>query len=465
MSFRNTMRNRLQFSLASGLLLVVLLAPAWGQQDGTATSAPSTSAPPGQLSTSSDQIEDNAGAEKIDPDTRPLSGAEYLSLGMPEGAKNILNSSIRVDERLDSNPRAAAGTGYTWRGDSDVFGQLSLNRSWKRNSFTAQYDGGGLFYAGQDPRSTHFVSLEQMLSWRRWTLTLSDEMIYAPESPFGMPGPQYISILGIVIPFRPNQSILTNQTTRISNTSIGQAEYALSRRTSVTATASYGLLDYTAAGAVNSSLVNGMLGYNYSLAPHDTIAISYGYDQISFGINNSKTDIQTANLSYAHQVTGRMSAQIMGGAQLARIFSQATPAKNSIYPTGHAKLIYAWPRTKLAFSVSKSLMSGAGVFVVTDSTIAEITLSRALSRRLNASVAGGFADNSPLGGVSRQYRSGFASFGLERNIGRHAGLHFTYNFQRQVGNSICTGPVCAGPFLRQAIAAGFDWRFSPVVFH
>jgi hypothetical protein len=239
----------------------------------------------------------------------------------------------------------------------------------------------------------------------------------------------------------------------------------LSQHTSLTATASYGLLDYTAAGAINSRQLNGTLGFNYSLAPHDTLAISYGYGQVSFDIKNNKTDIQTANLSYAHQVTGRMSAQIMGGIQLARIYRQLTPAKDNLYPDGRATLNYAWPRTQLEFSVSKSLMSGAGVFVVTDSTIAEITLSHALSRSLNASVAGGFADNSPLGGVSRKYRAGFASFNLERNIGRHAGLHFTYNFQRQVGNSICTGPVCAGPFLRQAVGAGFDWQFSPVAFH
>ena len=210
--------------------------PAWGQQDSAQPEQDGT-----QLGNSSAAIQGTTKLEKFDPDERPLSGNEDVSLGIPEGAKNVLNSSIRVDERLDSNPRIA-GTKDGWREDEDVFGTLSLNRTWKRNMLVAGYDGGGIFYPGGNIRSTHFATLSQLLTWRRWSLTFSDQMVYAPETPFGMPGPQLTSI---GIPFLPNQSILTGQTTRISNTNTVQLDYALNRGSSITATGSYGLLHYT----------------------------------------------------------------------------------------------------------------------------------------------------------------------------------------------------------------------------
>jgi hypothetical protein len=459
------MKNRTQILLLAAFLGGALTLPARGQQDSAQPGQEGT-----QTSTSSEAIQGTNNAEKFDPDDRPLSGAEDVSLGTPEGMKNVLNASIRGDERLDSNPRSA-GNEYVWQGDGDVFGTLSLNRTWKRNMFTAAYDGGGIFYPGSNNQSVHSAALSQLLTWERWSLTFSDQMIYSPETPFGMPGPQPTSInpLGINTAFLPNQSILTNQTTRISNTSIVQADYAFSRRSSITATGSYGLLRYTGPGAFDSNQSGGTLGYNYALTPHDKVAVTYGYEQLTFnGFIGSNTDIQTTNLIYAHQVTGRWSAEIGAGAQMVKIFSSLTPSKDRLYPDGHANLTYAWRRSQLTLSASKSVMSGVGLFEATNTTIAQLTVSRALSRRLTGSIGGGYAENSILGasiGAGEKFRSGFANLSLQRSFGRHAALDFTYYFQRQTGLTFCSGPVCAGDVLRHSIGLGFSWNFSPVVFH
>jgi len=457
------MKNRPQFLLAIGFLAGALLLPAWGQ-----SSAPQQPAQKdAQLSDSSQAIQGTSNAEKFDPDDRPLSGAEDVSLGTPEGTKNVLNASIRADARLDSNPRSA-GNGYAWQGDGDVFGTLSLNRTWKRNMFTAAYDGGGIFYRGTNNQSIHSAALSQLLTWQRWTLTFSDQMTYSPETPFGMPGPQPTSInpFGINAAFLPNQSILTNQATRISNTNIAQVDYALNRRSSISATGSYGLLHYTGPGAFDSNQSGGTLGYNYALTPHDKVAVTYGYEQFTF--SGSNTDIQTTNLIYAHQVTGRWSAEIGAGAQMVKLFNSLTPSKDSLSPDGHANLMYAWRRSQLTLSASKSVMSGMGLFEATNTTIAQLTVSRALSRKLNGSISGGYAENSVIGtrtGAGEKIRSGFANLGLQRSFGRHAALDFTYYFQRQTGLTVCSGPVCAGDVLRHSIGLGFSWNFSPVVFH
>lgn len=454
------MKNSVQILLVTALLGSILSLPAPGQQD---------SAQPGQEDAqSSDSPGSNQSVnqpDKFDPDDRPLSGPEDVSFGTPEGAKNVLNASLRADEWVGSNPDASLGTGTAWQGNTDVFGTFSLNRSWKRNSFTAEYDGGGLFYAGQDPQSVQFFNLSQALSWQRWTLSITDGASYSPESTFGIPGPQPSSTnyFGTIVSQIPNQSILTSRADRISNFSSAQLQYSVNRRASLTAALSYGFMSYSASGANGASQLTGTLGYNYGLSPHSTMAVSYAYSQMGFSVGDAKTDIQTANLSYAYQVTGRMSVELQAGAQLVRLVAQK-PSQNYIYPDGNASLNYALRRTRFSLSVTRSIMSGIGLSVATNSTIAGLGVSHSFSHRWNGSANAGFAYNSLLGGVNQKYRSGFVGASLERAIGRHADFSVMYNFQRQTGNTFCTGPVCGGAFLRHTVGLGLGWHFTPVAF-
>jgi hypothetical protein len=419
----------------------------------------------GQVSASSDQNQDNTGPDKVDPDTRPLSGDQYLSPGLPESARNVLTSSLRVDQRLDSNARSS-GTGSTWQGDSDVFGDLTVQRSWKRNAFSLNYDGGGTFYAERNVYSTQQLSLSQLLTSGRWSLALADQTLYSPESAFGMPQlpPITLNFLGTLITLMPNQTVLTTQVTRISNTSTAQVEYAISRRTSITASGSYGLLDYLVAGATNNNQINGTLGYNYRFTPHNTLALTYSYQALRFAgpLASTTIDINTAGLSFSHQLTGRLSFQLGGGAEIAKI--PGPPATTKVYPNGQAGFTYAWRRSRLDLMASQALMSGMGLFTATNATIAQVNLSHTISRTLDGSANVGFAENSIIG-LSQNIRSGYVGINLHKALGRQAGMYLTYNLQRQSSNLICAGPVCAQDLIRHSIGIGLDWQFRPVVFH
>jgi len=456
-------KANLQFLLAISSLAVALFATARAQQSPAAPKQDDN-----QLSDSSQAIQGTNNADKYDPDDRPLSGAEDLSLGTLETSKNVLNSSIRVDQRIDGGPRTA-GNGYAWTGQSDVFGTLSLNRTWKRNSFVAEYDGGDIFYAGLYNQNTQNFSFSQHLTWHRWSLILSDQMTYSPESPFGMPGPLPTSInfLGTKLTFLPNQTIFTGQSSRVSNSGIGQLEYAFSRRSSFTVIGSYSLLRYTATSVADNSQAGTTVGYNYALTPRDKIAVTYGYQQLQFNYLNSKMEINTANLNYAHQVLGRMSLQIGAGAQLTKRFNPFSHADTSVSPDGSVVLSSAWRRTQLSLSASKSILSGAGLSVATNTTAAGISASRTLSRHWSGSVSGGYAENSVIGAVSGsgdKFRSGFAGVSLQRTLGRRAGISFLYNVQKQVGSELCNASICGGAFLRHSIGIGLNWNFKPILF-
>ena len=459
--------------LATMLVVAVSVSLGWAQQDGGGSPAQAQSAD--QTNSSQAKSQDAYQPEKVDADTRPLSGSEYLSLGTPERARNVLKASIRADERVDSNP-SSNGTGYSWQADTDVYGDLNLNRSWKRNSFTAEYDGGGTFYGGTDAQTFQFLKLAQVFAWDRWTVTLTDQATYSPESPFGYAGPvtYTTTFVGTNIILIPNQTILTGESARVSNTSIGEADYALNRRSSLTGIASYGVLDYFAGGVVNSNQINGSLGYNYKLTPHSKLALGYGYEEIRFPFDPnkvSKTEFQTPSISYAYQRTGRLSFQVTGGAQLARSISPGFPTPSNTFPYAQGVVSYAWHRTLVTLLGSRSVLSGGGLYPATHTTLAQLSLARTLSRKWDGGVMGGFAQNSPL----REYEFGpipaqkshaaYVSLDVHRSIGRYAGLYFIYSFQRQVVNNFCTGSLCAQDFLRHSFGVGFDWRFRPITFH
>jgi hypothetical protein len=341
-----------------------------------------------------------------------------------------------------------------------------LQRSWKRNAFNLNYDGGGTFYAERNAYSTQQLALSQLLTSGRWSLSFSNQVLYAPESSFGMPQlpPITLNYLGTLITLLPNQTVLTNQVTRITNTSTAQVEYAFSRHTSVTVSGSYGLLDYLADGATNNNQISGTVGYNYRFTPHDTLALTYSYQELRFTgpLASNSIDIHSTAVSYAHQLTGRLSFQVGGGDELAKI--PGPPASTKIYPSGHAELSYAWRRSRLEFLASQALMSGIGLATATNTTIAQVNLSHSFSRTWEGSADGGFAQNSLIG-LNQTIRSGYAGLSLHKALGRQAGVSITYNLQRQSSDLLCAGPVCAQNLIRHSIGLGLDWRFRPVVFH
>jgi hypothetical protein len=447
--------------------MVLWWTPVWAQDTNSASGQSGGSAQ------NMDQSGEPNGQEKVDADTRPVSGAEFLTTGTPESARNVLNASIHADERADSNS-SGTGTGSSWTADTDLYGDATLNRSWKRESFTAQYDGGATFYGDSNPQTIQFLKLSQVFGWRRWTLTLSDQVTYAPESPFGFAGPWAFSIgyVGTKPVLLPNQTVLTGQSTRISNTSLGEADYELSRRSSLTAIASYGLLDYFNINAVDSNQINGSVGYNYAITPHNKFGLSYGYEDIHF-LNNtsgeSRTEVQAPSAGYAFQATGRLSFQVSAGAQLVKSLSPGIPAINNLYPFGQATITYSWHRAQVGLLGSQSVLSGGGLYPAARTTLAQVSLSRMLSRKWDGTIIAGYARNSPLQAylttTNQLSQTGYAGATVRRRLGRSAGIFIFYNFQRQDVNTFCTNALCAESYIGHSIGAGIDWRFKPLYFH
>ena len=138
---------------------------------------------------------------------------------------------------------------------------------------------------------------------------------------------QFSSMLGASLnsfsqAFLPSETINTGAAMRYRNSILGQAEYSISRRSAITFSGSYGLLDFTTHGYFSSTMVNAQAGYDYLLDPSNSIAILASYGKINYtgtgtatiGNGVSTTDYLGA-LAYGRKITGRLAFQIAAGPQ------------------------------------------------------------------------------------------------------------------------------------------------------
>jgi hypothetical protein len=427
-------------------LMSLLLGVGWAQdsQEPSATVS-------GQNSNATDSSQ-NPDQGQIVPDNQPPSGAQTMTLGATENESNVVNLSLRGEQALDAHK--ASGKDFVTHGTTFGSAGLSLNRSWNRNVFMARYEGGLVAYNENTLRDIQSLGLSQMLGIGRWIVTVGDEATYSPEALFGFPGhrPAMPNTPSLRTDFVPDQSILTGQQSRVSNTSFAQLEYLLSRRSSFTVTGDYGFLKYVDTGRVGLEHVMGMTGYNYEIRPHETISLMYQYSRFHENFLPGKVEVQSPTIGYTDRIAGRLALQLAAGPEF-----QKTPFGSHTLFSGSARLVYGWRLTRLEASVSRATMAGAGLSLASNSTLATLELSHEFSRRWSFSVAGGYGDHSLLG-QSRNIHSGFGQVELYRRLGRQLGAFVSYAVQRQVSQTICRESVCAGDFSRQTAGIGLEWN-------
>ena len=225
---------------------------------------------------------------QVTPDQNTLAGATPFTLGSLQHTRNVFDPVISISQLGQTVPGASGKAVLT--GVSMAGGSLNFNRTWSEYHFATVYNGGETFNEGYGaataffgptpPRNQfHNLIVMQEADWARWRIVLQDNFAASPGATFtsqGMGGPglaaQFSSMLGTSLEslgqaFLPSENINTGYAMRYMNSTLGQAEYSISRRSSLTFTGSYGLLHFTVPGYVSSRLVDAQAGYDYKLDP------------------------------------------------------------------------------------------------------------------------------------------------------------------------------------------------------
>jgi len=493
-----TFSHRFYAPLSFFLILAPVARPQQQQQDQTqqqqqqqSTEQPSQPIPayhsPLASLAGSDQ-EQETGPSDISPDNRSLAGAQELGLGMPRTEHSFWQPSANVSSTFDSNALGGAGGGG-WVTETSITAGLDLHRTSENTDLSLTYLGGGLFSNNSSIGNTVTQEFElgDRLTFRRWTVSLLEQATYIPEAGFGYTGLGGLSGfgagLGLQNGFVPDESILTARGQRVANSSIAQADFFVTRRSSFTFLGGYSLLHFFDNDLLDYHDVMFQGGYNYQLNRQDTLALLYNFSALRYPGFNQLINDNRVNASYGRRVTGRLAFQVAAGPEI--VFFQvpisggsagsggttsgSTPGTTKVYWSLNTSLTYQFRRTGVALSYAHGVNGGSGVLAGAEGDLVTGTASRVISRSLNGGLQFGYSRNSGLTTTStpsnQVYSYWFGGGNLSHPWGRRLNLFVNYELEYQNSNSsFCVGQTCGNSFVRHLISIGLGWRDRPRAF-
>lgn len=383
-------------------------------------------------------------------------------------------------------------------------GSLTLQRVSRNSQFNLGYAGGTEFYnqnvnytttnpTNSHESTFHQVNLGESVIGRRWSLYIGDEASYLPESPGGFTGfgglqsfnagrggSVFSSAGNLNSILQPDQSILTFGR-RISNASVGELQYAVSPRTSVNVTGTYGILDFIDSGFYDENYVYWVTGFTHLLGQRDYLGVSYQGSMTHFKPDGQDLRQNGVLLSYGHRFLGRLSFEVSGGPSLNQFRNPAGGSSSEIQFANLAEessseifwdilgtLQYRWGKTDLRTSFGRSTTGGSGVLVGAETNQVQAQISRALFRTTRLELNVGYSQNQSLSystteANQTEYKGWNGGINLSRELGRHLSFYIEYNIQRQVTNSsICVASRCGVSFTQQTGGFGLNWHTRPM---
>jgi hypothetical protein len=474
---------RMSKPLFAGVLIVLLAVAAWAQDE----SEQQTQMPAQSLS-----VVPISGApvNVVVPDTNPLSGAITPGIGSWGAKHSFYMPGFYVAQALDSDPALAGLQGTNTRGYANLAADLQFVHFWNSNA-ELRYTGSVRYISDAAPQaSEHFtdtqnVAITKQFQTARTRIVLGDQVDYTLYSNFagsGMEGLGDITtqvssmtgIWGVQMPsitlqqqYLPTQGILTERTSRVSNVVVGEADYRLASRSTLTFTGGFGLLHFPTTDLIDSNQALGTVGYNYQPTPRDTIAVEYDYEAFMFPGASASIHDQFGQVKYSRRLTGRFTVSGGIGPQFLVVdipAVQQTAAVNQNTASWQAQGNVTYRDRSLLISAVASRLAGGGSGVLfgaeTDNFQGNITYG--VSKNYSASLACGVSHSHDLQtGQSISFQ--FANVTLNRRAGRYGNIFANYYFEHQSENLTCIGIVnCAPSGTRQIGSIGFNWTYHPV---
>jgi hypothetical protein len=426
--------------------------------------------------------EDNAAPPQYEPDTRPLAGAEDLSVGVPAERRSNWAPYVSVLATGDSSP--LGGTAAGWTSYESVVGGLNLEKVSRLSDLNLQYLGGGTF-SNNSSVGTSIVQnlgITDTLHWQRNSLLIADQFGYFPEASFGYGGVVGLpglstTVGGLQSVFVPGESVLTAEGQRVTNSFVAQLNTALSARSSVTLVGGYSLLRFLDNSLLDYGDITAQAGYNYQMTRRDTVAVIYHFDQLRYSSVTPMIENHTVEVSYAHQVTGKLAFQAAAGPEISFYPNSLMVGGTSANSTSHVSwsmntgLTYQQKeRTTLGLQYSHGVTGGSGVFLGAQSDQVSGSLNYRMSGVSSLGLTSGYARNRGLSAAgvtssSQVYDYWFGGATFDRSLNRTWNLSLSYELQYQESNlGFCITPQCGTSFTRNVVSLGVNWDARPIPF-
>jgi hypothetical protein len=469
--------------LAASVGLASLSLGAWrasGQQEDTAPK-PAAHAIPPIPDPNGEQDADQGTSDAMQPDTRPLTGIQTLTLGSTKFRHSFWAPGFELASTIQSaNPTNPQGTG--WSANNYFLGTLGVLDTWRHSQLSLNYSGGGFFSTDSSLGSGDFqqLGLLQTFDWGRWKVSFLDQFSYLPESQFGFGGVTNLqipgadnsmspSLPGLGDNIAPTQNILGSTGPRYSNAFAAEATYAITMRASITMAGSYGILHFVDSGSLDTNNAIGSVGFNYELTRRNTIGVLYRFTGYHFSGSPQAFGDSLVNIAYGRKVTGRLAMDLSGGPEFVNSRIPLDNQPNRVLWSGSANLTYGIPRGGATLSFFHGVSGGSGILVGSNTDQLTVGANRQIGRLWSVLGSFGYAHNRNLAAanllnIQQNFNSWFVTAGLARPLRPNTNLTFGYTARIQASTgATCPSGVCGANFTQHLISVGFQWNTRPFV--
>jgi len=419
----------------------------------------------------------------------PVEGAEEYRFPSTTSGRSFFVPRLMVQEVYNTNPVFAA-TATSAQGDSvsTVMGGMSLQVVSRNSTFAMDLASEGIFY---NPKylpnaAEQQLNVTEKIAARRWNLLFGESFSYLSNSAFGLGGLGFLgggttglSGVGSVTGFNPfqipTQTIGSATVSEFSSASIFQAQYLISGRNSVNASADVGFLHFFNSSLLDSRDILARFGYDHSPTARDTFSFSYTATILSYPSGISGFTSHAVQLGYRRLVTGRLQFTAAAGPSV----SHFTPMPGATTVPGGQNLVdffvfsslnYALRRGDLGAQYTHGVGNGSGLLIGSIADQFNGNFSHQLSRTVRVSFTGGFVHNSAIQQTAGMLMNPSSSFdywnagaALSRPIGHYSSISLTYNALRQTTNTtVCVNMLRCGPIsLVQTAGMTINWSTRP----
>jgi hypothetical protein len=424
--------------------------------------------------------DDTQNPNVLQPDATPLTGLQNPTLGSPEMRHSYWVPGVQYAGTIQSSGYGTSNSSG-WAMSNYLIGNLSLLKAWSRSQLAVNYSGGGFFSSdsAQGNGAYQQLALAQTFQGNRWAMQILDQFSYLPQSGFGFGGGTNLGLPGVggsigpTIPgmgtgYVPNQSIFGGVGPIYSNAVALQLTYATSSRGSITASGSYGILNFVDPGNIDNNSTTGTIGYNYTLTKANSIGTFYRFSSYHFPGQPQAYGDNSFNIAFSRKLTGRMALQAYGGPDIITFRVPVGGQSSKIGANLGVSFTYAIKNGGLTGGYLHGLAGGSGV--LTGSTVNQVnfaanhSLSRVWSGQLNFGYAHNTAAVSSTAAAFPNYNSWFFGGGVSRPLGRNSALAIAYN--ANIGGTSqpgCTGGSCNSTQTSNYITINLQWHTRPFV--
>lgn len=418
-------------------------------------------------------------SDAIQPDSRPVTGVQGLTLGSEQFRHSYWVPGFQYGNTIQSMTLAGTAPIRGWSSDNYLAGNLSLLSTWSHAQLAVNYSGGGFLSTDQALGNGyyHALGLTQTFNWGRLNLSLLDQFSYLPQALFGFGAAIRLGVPGIstnlaapspdlVSSLVPSQSILASFGTRYSNAAAVEATYALSPRSLINMAGSYGFLDFVDPGNFNSEQTGANVGYEYLLTSKDSIGVLYRFTGFQYQGLPQAIGTHTASLAYGRKITARLALDAVAGPEFAYYRVPFNGQTGQTVAFVSASLVYGLARGQLSLGYVHGVTGGSGLLVGANANQVSVSANHRLGRRWTAMASLGYARNTSLASNTSIGNAALGSWvvnsGLSYPFGPTANMTFGYTALIQTSSQPCTG-LCSTNFTQHQISLGFQWNARPFV--